>query len=217
MRDRRTVYHHNGYRLRSYTELVWARVLDAADIFYLYEPDLIHVGDGFYLPDFWLPNVGIYVEVKGKYPTEEEIRKADAVMDRTGKEVVFLIARPDSDNCGLCNCGMLIRGAAGWTDSISPYELHRLVRDHVGIRTWKDINDAVKDDDMDWVRPIGDLLEEFFLNKADRSDMEKVLRSTHAGNNRERSLVDREVSLCERGIKWFLDRHEFRKSQRGVA
>lgn len=31
MKERRTVYHHKGYRLRSYTELM----LDAADIFYL--------------------------------------------------------------------------------------------------------------------------------------------------------------------------------------
>ena len=217
MRERRTVYHHQGYRLRSYTELVWARVLDAAEIFYLYEPDLIHVGEGFYLPDFWLPNVGIYLEVKGKHPTAEEIGKADAVMDRTGKEVFFLIARPDSDNSGLCNCGLLVRGANGWTDSISPYELHRLVGELVSRSAWVRINLAVKDDDMDWVRPIGHLLEEFFLNKADRSDMEKVLRSTHSEANRARSAVEREVSACERGLKWFLDRQEFRKSQRGAA
>jgi hypothetical protein len=217
MRERRTVYHHHGYRLRSYTELVWARVLDAADIFYLYEPDLVHVGDGFYLPDFWLPNAGIYVEVKGKNPTEEEFSKADAVMDRTGREVVFLCGKPESDAKGLFNCGMYVRGTGGWTSGISPYDLHEIVRDHVGVLAWRAIHQAVKQDDMDWVRPIGDILEEYFLGKADRSDMEKVLREIHGDANRQRSAVAREVSICERGIKWFLDRHEFRKSQRGVA
>ncbi len=217
MRERRTIYHHHGYRLRSYTELLWARVLDAADIFYLYEPDLVRIDDGFYLPDFWLPNVGIYLEVKGQYPTEEEIKKADDVMERTAREVMFLIAKPESDGGGLCNCGLLVRGASGWNSNISPYELHRLVYEHVSPGMWHRIKLAVQDDDMDWVRPVGDILEEFFLKRADRSDMEKVLRSTHAETNQSRSAVEREVSVCERGLKWFLDRQEFRKSQRGAA
>ena len=104
----------NGYRLRSYTELLWARVLEAAEIFYLYEPDLVRVDDGYYLPDFWLPNVGVYLEVKGKNPTDIEIQKADAVMARTGREVMFLVGRPESDREGLMNCGMLVRGSGGW-------------------------------------------------------------------------------------------------------
>lgn len=217
MRERRTVYHHNGYRLRSYTELLWARVLEAADIFYLYEPDLIRVEDGFYLPDFWLPNVGIYVEVKGGWPTEEEIQKADAVMDRTGREVVFLCGKPEADQDSLFNCGLYSRGSAGWNSNISPSDLHRIVRQHVGIATWLQIRLAVQDDDMDWVRPIGHLIEEFFLKSADRADMEKALRSTHAETNKERSAIDREISICERGLKWFLDRQEFRKSKGAAA
>ncbi len=216
MRERRTIYHHNGYRLRSYTELLWARVLEAADIFYLYEPDLIRVDDGFYLPDFWLPNVGIYVEVKGGWPTEEEIQKADAVMDRTGREVIFLCGKPEADKESLINCGMYARGSGGWNSNIAPCDLHLLVRDHVGIPAWQQIRAAVQPDDMDWVRPIGHIIEEFFLKSAERSDMEKALRSTHAEANQERSSVAREISICERGLKWFLDRQQFRKSQ-GVA
>ncbi|GAA0258908.1 hypothetical protein [Pseudomonas rhodesiae] len=217
MRERRTVYHHQGYRLRSYTELLWARVLEAADIFYLYEPDLVRVDDGFYLPDFWLPNVGIYVEVKGDWPTEEEVRKADAVMARTGCEVVFLCGKPESDMESLINCGMYARGANGWHSNISPSDLHRLVRDHVGLAAWGLIRASVQSDDMDWVRPVGHIIEEFFLKQADRSDMEKVLRSTHAEANSDRLAIAREISTCERGLKWFLDRQEFRKSQRAAA
>ena len=210
MRERRAIYHHNGYRLRSYTELLWARVLEAAEIFYLYEPDLVRVDDGYYLPDFWLPNVGIYLEVKGKNPTDIEIQKADAVMARTGREVAFLVGRPESDDQGLMNCGMLARGAAGWTYGISPNDLHCLVKDHVGHSMWSRINLAAKGDIMDSVRPIGDILEELFLGLADRSEMEQCLRETHAPVNAERMAALPAPSVCERAIKWFLDRQQFR-------
>jgi len=192
-------------------------VLEAADIFYLYEPDLIRVDDGFYLPDFWLPNVGIYVEVKGGWPTEEEVQKADAVMGRTGREVIFLCGKPEADKVSLINCGMYARGSGGWSSNIAPCDLHLLVRDHVGIPVWQQIRSAVQPDDMDWVRPIGHIIEEFFLKSAERSDMEKALRSTHAEANQERSSVAREISICERGLKWFLDRQQFRKSQGAAA
>ncbi|MCE0946784.1 MULTISPECIES: hypothetical protein, partial [Pseudomonas] len=215
--ERRAIYHHNGYRLRSYTELLWARVLEAAEIFYLYEPDLVRVDEGYYLPDFWLPNVGIYLEVKGKNPTEEEIQKADAVMERTGREVMFLVGRPQSDREGLMNCGMLVRGSGGWTNGICPYDLHCLVRDHVDYVMWLRISRAAKGDIMDNVRPIGDILEELFLGMADRSDMEQCLRETHAPVNAERMASLPAPSVCERGIKWFLDRQQFRLSQRGAA
>ena len=217
MRERRAIYHHNGYRLRSYAELLWARVLEAAEIFYLYEPDLVRVDEGYYLPDFWLPNVGIYLEVKGKNPTEEEIQKAEAVMKRTGREVMFLVGRPQSDREGLMNCGMLVRGSGGWTNGICPYDLHCLVRDHVDYVMWLRISRAAKGDIMDNVRPIGDILEELFLGMADRSDMEQCLRETHAPVNAERLASLPAPSVCERAIKWFLDRQQFRLSQRGAA
>lgn len=219
MRERRTIYHHQGYRLRSYTELLWARLLEAADLFYLYEPDLVVVQGGCYLPDFYLPHVGIYLEVKGKYPTEEEIRKADDVMDRTGQEVIFLIGQPQSDFGGLHSCGLMARGANGWHTNISPNDLHRLARDHAegGRVIWAKVHLAVQEDDLDWVRHVGEIMEEMFLNRADRSDMERVLREVNGEANRLRLAVMPEPSQCERGLKWFLDRQSFRKSQRGAA
>ena len=217
MREPRAIYHHNGYRLRSYTELMWARLMEAAEIFYLYEPDLIRVDDGYYLPDFWLPHVGIYLEVKGKEPTVDEIKKADAVMARTGREVVFLIGRPGSDDGGLFNCGFLARGAAGWTHNISPNDLHRLVLKLVSRTMWFRIILSVKEDDMDYVRRAGDILEEMFLVRADRSDMERVLREIHAEANAARLAAAPPSSVCETGLKAFFDRQEFRISQRGAA
>ncbi|WP_296267416.1 hypothetical protein [Pseudomonas sp. UBA6562] len=217
MRQRRTIYHHHGYRLRSYTELMWARLLDSVGIFYLYEPDLVRVDDGYYLPDFWLPHVGCYLEVKGVAPTPEEIEKADAVMARTGKEVFFLVGRPHADGGGLFNCGLLMRGARGWHSNISPIDLQRLVRDHVSTVMASLMTCAVMDNEMDYVRPVVDCLEEMFLKLADRSEMERVLREIHGPLNAQRLTDAPEPTVCEKGVKAFLDRQQFRTSQRGAA
>lgn len=217
MRNKRTIYHHNGYRLRSYTELMWARLMDAAEIFYLYEPDLVRVDDGYYLPDFWLPHVGIYLEVKGKHPTELEVQKADAVMARTGREVMFLVGLPESDKEGLFNCGFLVRGSGGWTRGVSPNDLHCMVGEFVSLDLWDRIGLSVKENDMDHLRLLGEMLEEAFLVRADRSDMERVLREIHAENNVTRLAGMPAPAICETAIKSFLDRQQFRISQRGAA
>ncbi|AOX10011.1 hypothetical protein Q5O_16940 [Pseudomonas putida JB] len=217
MKERRTIYHHEGYRLRSYTELMWVKVMEAAGIFYLYEPDLVRVDEGFYLPDFWLPNVGVYLEVKGKAPTPEEIQKADAVMARTGREVIFLVGLPQADDRGICNCGFLVRGASGWTGNLSPNYLHQVIRDFLCPGMWLAIIRAARPDGYDWVRPVSDMLEEFFLSRADRSEMEKILREGHAPVNAERMARLPTPSPCESAIKAFLDRQQFRVAQRGAA
>ena len=64
---------YNGYRFRSRLEARWAVVFDAAGIRYVYEPEGFEMEDGTrYLPDFYLPDFGVYVEVKG---SDEQLRK----------------------------------------------------------------------------------------------------------------------------------------------
>ena len=61
-----TVY--NGYRFRSRLEARWAVFFDAAGIEYQYEPEGFEGFDGSrYLPDFYLPDINIYAEVKPSY------------------------------------------------------------------------------------------------------------------------------------------------------
>lgn len=56
---------YNGYRFRSRLEARWSVFFDAAGIDYRYEPEGFELTDGTrYLPDFFLPAVGVYVEVK---------------------------------------------------------------------------------------------------------------------------------------------------------
>lgn len=69
-----------GCRFRSRLEARWAVVFDQLDINWQYEPEGLDINGVRYLPDFYLPSVGAYAEVKGR-------------MDPRGMEKVFALAR----------------------------------------------------------------------------------------------------------------------------
>lgn len=72
-----------GYRFRSRTEARWAIFFDAGHIRYEYEPEGIKDGDIMYLPDFYLPDFDLYVEVKPERPGAlEELKKPLALVHR---------------------------------------------------------------------------------------------------------------------------------------
>ena len=57
---------YNGYSFRSRTEAKWAYVFDKLNIKYLYENEGYELENGdWYLPDFYLPNHGFFIEIKG--------------------------------------------------------------------------------------------------------------------------------------------------------
>lgn len=69
---------YNGYRFRSRLEARWAVFFDAMGIEYQYEPEGFDLGDGYYyLPDFYMPEHDVWVEIKGKALTEEEREKIE--------------------------------------------------------------------------------------------------------------------------------------------
>lgn len=57
-----TVY--NGYRFRSRLEARWAVFFDTLGIRYEYEKEGFELPSGRYLPDFWLPGLSVWVEIK---------------------------------------------------------------------------------------------------------------------------------------------------------
>lgn len=65
-----------GCRFRSRLEARWAVFFDQADIKWQYEPQGYQVGPDNdrrpYLPDFWLPDPGVWVEVKGRVTPREQ-------------------------------------------------------------------------------------------------------------------------------------------------
>lgn len=81
-----TVY--NGYRFRSRLEARWAVFFDAAGIEYQYEPEGYVLDDGTkYLPDFYLPGLKAFVEIKHSNLEEDALEKA-------------------KDKCAMLNCSM---------------------------------------------------------------------------------------------------------------
>ena len=62
-----TVY--NGYKFRSRLEARWAVFFDKLGITYEYEHEGYDLGvAGWYLPDFWLPDMQVWVEIKPEKP-----------------------------------------------------------------------------------------------------------------------------------------------------
>ena len=91
---------YKGYRMRSRLEARWAVFLDSAGIKWLYENESLEVQlargqrSMWWLPDFELPELEQYVEVKGFLSKEEAARLlllASGVSDCSeGKDVVVL-------------------------------------------------------------------------------------------------------------------------------
>lgn len=57
---------YDGTLFRSRLEADWAATLNANNIKWAYEPETITLPSGtIYIPDFWLPELGTWIEVKG--------------------------------------------------------------------------------------------------------------------------------------------------------
>ena len=92
---------YNGYRFRSRLEARWAVFFDALGIKYYYEHEGFDLGDaGWYLPDFWLPELKTWIEIKGN-PNEygSALDKARALSIMTGLPVGVFEGLP-GENAG---------------------------------------------------------------------------------------------------------------------
>lgn len=67
---------YNGYRFRSRLEARWAVFFDTAGIKYRYEEQGFEKDGERYLPDFYLPELDVYAEVKGnRHGALEEVER----------------------------------------------------------------------------------------------------------------------------------------------
>lgn len=86
---------YKGYRFRSRIEAKWAVYFDALGITWEYEIEGFDLGElGWYLPDFWLPQVSMWAEVKSGAFSLEEIQKCCALAHGTGYSVILLDGKP---------------------------------------------------------------------------------------------------------------------------
>lgn len=93
-----TVY--RGYKFRSRLEARWAVFFDTLGVDYDYEPEGFNLGGeaGYYLPDFWLPRLQLWIEIKPSNPSHEEMVKAQRLAEQSGYHVAILhgkISTPD--------------------------------------------------------------------------------------------------------------------------
>ena len=94
---------YDGVEFRSRTEAQWASVLRDHDIRYQYEPIVFFFGRvapahwlymDAYLPDFWLPERRLWLEVKPLAPNITEYRKAALLAECTGSSVLITAGGP---------------------------------------------------------------------------------------------------------------------------
>jgi hypothetical protein len=85
----------DGYRFRSRLEARWAVFFKALRVPYEYEPEGVALSDGTrYLPDFWLPTLTMWAEVKPAPLTAKEERKARCLAADSECAVLRLIGAP---------------------------------------------------------------------------------------------------------------------------
>lgn len=90
---------YNGYKFRSRLEARWAVFFDDADIMYEYEPEGFNLNGEWYLPDFYLPEYKVYIEIKPAGEIKKENskvweEKCAKFRDCTGKAILLCYGDP---------------------------------------------------------------------------------------------------------------------------
>ena len=99
-----TIY--NGYKFRSRLEARWAVFFDKVGVEYEYEMEGFSLPNGKnYLPDFYIPSMDLYVEVKPKLEllTDNELIKIDGFALDGEKNLLLIIGVPGSQEMYIIN------------------------------------------------------------------------------------------------------------------
>ncbi|WP_225007445.1 PDDEXK family nuclease [Novosphingobium percolationis] len=86
---------YRGIKFRSRAEARWAVVFDALGWRYDYEPEGYRLPSGSYLPDFYLPELEAFFEVKGRPPDPLEFLKASELCVATEHVVILSHGPPN--------------------------------------------------------------------------------------------------------------------------
>lgn len=85
---------YKGCLFRSRLEARWAVYFDVAGIEWEYEKEGFALPSGWYLPDFWLPQVRLWAEVKPFDFAELELRRCRELAGATGHGCLILNGSP---------------------------------------------------------------------------------------------------------------------------
>lgn len=83
---------YNGIHFRSRLEARWAIFFDHLRIHYHYEPEGYQIGNVKYLPDFYLPQMDIYAEIKPHDPPQDELEKVQLFSEH--KPILLIVGPP---------------------------------------------------------------------------------------------------------------------------
>jgi len=120
---------YDNYHFRSRQEARWSVWFNAVNLPYRYEHEGFDLGNGvYYLPDFWLPTLKLWVEVKGTAPTNGEIEKAFLLADQQPAPVHLTWAnfdretRHDTLTCWRDGNGVSHSASGYWFGTVDGWE-----------------------------------------------------------------------------------------------
>lgn len=92
---------YKGYRFRSRLEARWAVFFDALGIEWEYEKEGYDLGEaGWYLPDFWLPEEELFIEVKPEGVDDGDVYGKPKELSTRSKQDVLVVIGTPGDDCG---------------------------------------------------------------------------------------------------------------------
>lgn len=86
---------YKGYKFRSRLEARWAVYLEEIGLKWEYEREGYDLDGIWYLPDFWLPQVNMWAEVKPESFKVEELERIKLLAKHTGHACIMLVGVPD--------------------------------------------------------------------------------------------------------------------------
>lgn len=182
MRSKQTIFKHQGYWMRSHSETRWASIMTALRIRWIYEPQVIDTRHGWYMPDFYLPGAGVFVEVKGPYPTLIEQEKAIDAEAQTNCPVIIVHGDMEQDGPDVIH-GVLSNFDRKGEVSYSTYEVSQLVRHYLNRWHYQEFHRAGERTVRPDYRVLGDLMQEYLFQLMDRDQLEASLRDHHTKLN----------------------------------
>lgn len=205
-----TIFARGAYLMRSHSETRWADMMDALNIDWLYEPRLVKTRHGAYLPDFYLPRAGLFVEVKGPHPTEVEREKAMDASAATGCPVVIAYGDMQFMFPGVGGARLLVL-YAGRTVEFSTHELHGLIEHGLG----KDAYHGYLRVGMKQPHPgalhIYEIAQGSAVAAMDRSVRERYLAGVSREANAQKAAAHRQISRCEWALTKLVEKLNARK------
>lgn len=125
---------YNGYRFRSRLEARWAVFFDSMEIAYEYELQGFDLGQGRrYLPDFYLPDFGLHVEIKPARDVIDEqfVFKISSFAIEHGNSTLLVVGTPGNEEMFLVD-----RKLEGWGAGSAEPEVPTMVSFWESVCDW---------------------------------------------------------------------------------